>query len=140
MGKLQKLQCEQCAGKIDGTTLTCQSCGMQYRLNEDFTLGRVEIYKGKFTTIGGNVAVPAYVLSELGPETVSEMTLQQMAESMVTKILPFMEFQTMFEPRYGELQTYARVRVADPVVKYDGAKQFVRAVIDSYCGEWSMRL
>lgn len=134
MGKLQKLQCEQCAGRIDGATLTCQSCGMQYRLNEDFTLGRIEVYHGKFTTIGSTVAIPAYIISELGPETASEMTLKKMAEAMAVKILPFMEFQSLFDPQYNELQTFGRVRVADPIVHDNGVQTFVKDVINTYDG------
>ena len=134
MSKLQKLQCEQCAGKIDGVTLTCQSCGMQYRLNDDFTLGRIEVSNLKFITIGGSVAVPAYILNTLGTETFSEMTLKKMAEDMASKILPFMEFQSMFDPEYNEIQTYTRIRVAEPVVKSCGAAQYVRDVIDHYDG------
>ena len=138
MSKLQKLQCEQCAGKIDGATLTCQSCGMQYRLNEDFTLCRMEVYHGRFTSIGGNIAIPAYVISELGPEVASEMTLRQMAETMAEKILPFMEFQTMFDPCHAELQTYARVRVAEPAVRNAGAQHLVREVINHYDGSLAL--
>ena len=47
MAKLQKLQCDNCGGKIDGSTLICQSCGMQFRLEDNpdgITLGRVEVY------------------------------------------------------------------------------------------------
>lgn len=132
MGKLQKLQCDQCGGRIDGTTLACQSCGMQYRLNEDFTLGRVEVYHGRFTSIGGCIAVPAYVLNTLGPEEACEMSLKQMAENMADKILPFMEFQSMLDPAQNELVTYGRVKVAEPIVRYDGIREFVRDVIDHY--------
>ena len=131
---MQKLQCEQCGGRIDGITLTCQSCGMQYRLNEDFTLGRVEVFQGKFTTIGGSIVIPAFVLSQMGAETFSEMTLSKMAEAMAKKILPFMEFQTMFDPRYAELQTYYRARVAEPITQSFGARQYVRDVINRYDG------
>lgn len=130
MSKLQKLQCDQCSGKIDGITLTCQSCGMQYMLKEDFTLCRMEVYPGKFTTIGGSVAIPAYVLKDMGAERFSEMTLSKIAETMASKILPFIEFQTAFDPQYCDLQTYYRVRIAEPVVRNCGAAQYVRDVID----------
>lgn len=131
MSKLQKLQCDQCGGRIDGATLTCQSCGMQYMLKEDFTLCRIETYPGKFRSIGGAIAVPAYVLHEVGPQTFSEMTLTKMTETMATKILPFAEFQTAFDPTHNELTTYYRVRVAEPITSSYGAAQYVRDVIDS---------
>ena len=115
MSKLQKLQCEQCAGKIDGITLTCQSCGMQYRLNEDFTLGRVEVYNRKFQMLEGKIAIPSYVLYETGAVEFSEMTLRGLAEGMAEKILPFMEFKTMFSPMDDYyITTVGTIKVAEP--------------------------
>lgn len=134
MSKLQKLQCDQCGGRIDGATLTCQSCGMQYMLKDDFTLCRIETYPGKFKSIGGVIAVPAYMLHEMGSQTFSEMTLTKMAESMAAKLLPFAEFQTAFDPTHNELSTYYRIRVAEPITSSYGAAQYVRDVIDHYDG------
>lgn len=122
MGTLRKLQCEQCAGIIDGTTMKCQSCGMQYRLDEDFTLGRVEVYNGKFVTLEGKIGVPAYTMykfGEDGPRKACEMTLKALSEGMAKKILPFMEFQQYYDPRMMHLETYASVRVAEPRTRFD---------------------
>lgn len=114
MSKLQKLQCEQCGGRIDGSTLMCQSCGMQYRLNEDFTLGRVEIYHGRFQMLEGKIAIPSYVLYDIGETEFAEMTLHSLAEGMAEKILPFMEFRTMLNPMDNYITTAGRIRVAEP--------------------------
>lgn len=114
MSKLQKLQCEQCGGRIDGATLACQSCGMQYRLNEDFTLGRVEIYHGKFQMLEGKIAIPSYVLYDIGETEFAEMTLHSLAEGMAEKILPFMEFRTMLNPMDNYITTAGTIRVAEP--------------------------
>lgn len=114
MSKLQKLQCDNCGGRIDGSTLTCQSCGMQFRLADDMTLRRIEIFHGHFQLLEGKIAVPAYVLSTSGPEDLCKMTLTQMAEAMVPKIIPFMELQTMFDPRTADIITLGRIRVAEP--------------------------
>ena len=50
---------------------------------------------------------------------------------MATKILPFAEFQTAFDPTHNELSTYYRVRVAEPITSSYGVAQYVRDVIDS---------
>lgn len=115
MSKLQKLQCDNCGGRIDGATLICVSCGMQYRLNDDMTLGRVTIFHGQFQLLEGNVAVPAYVLSDVGPEKFCEMTLKALADEMAPKILPFMEFQSMMDHRTMDIQTFGRLRVGEPI-------------------------
>ena len=118
MSKLQKLQCDNCGGKIDGSTLVCQSCGMQYKLNDGpdgFTLGRVEVYKGKFHLIQGHVCVPAYTLKEPKDyERAAGWTLNEMANDMARHLLPFMEFQSEFRPQTMTIDTYAQMRVAEP--------------------------
>ena len=118
MSKLQKLQCDNCGGKIDGSTLVCQSCGMQYRLNDGpdgFTLGRVEIYHGKFHLVQGHVCVPAFILKDPEDyENAAECTLRDMANNMAQHLLPFMEFQSEFRPQSMTIDTYAQMRVAEP--------------------------
>ena len=123
MAKLQKLQCDNCGGKIDGSTLECQSCGMQFRLEDGpsgFALGRVEVYQGKFHLIQGHVSVPAYTLKEPADfERAAEWTLNDMARNMAQQLLPFMEFQSMFRPDHCAIETYAQMRVAEPGVSKD---------------------
>lgn len=115
MSKLQKLQCDSCGGKIDGVTLTCQSCGMQYRLNDDMTLCRVEVFNKRFVTLDGKVGIPTYLIhDEEDLAQVAKMTLQEMSEGMAKKLLPFMEFQTIFNNELMTLDTYGRVQVAIP--------------------------
>lgn len=118
MTKLQKLQCDNCGGKIDGATLTCQSCGMQFRLQDGpdgFSIGRVEVYHGKFHLVQGHVCVPAYILKEPEDyEEAAEMTLNDMARNMAQHLLPFMEFQSEFNPASMTIDTYAQMRVAEP--------------------------
>ena len=123
MSGLRKLQCDNCAGVIDGVTLTCQSCGMQYMLKDDMTLGRVVTSNLQWATIGCCVAIPSYVLFDIGKEQAAEMTLKQMTESLATKLLPFMEFQSAFDPSHNSCVTYSRLRVAEPIVNRYGRVQ-----------------
>ena len=136
MSKLQKLQCEQCGGRIDGSTLMCQSCGMQYRLNDDFTLGRVEIYHGKFQILEGKIAIPSYVLYNMGEVEFAEMTLHSLAEGMAEKILPFMEFRTMLNPNpMGDITTIGTIKVAEPNHR-DTAKNIIPEEYRSIGRKW----
>ncbi len=112
---IRKLECVTCGGRIDGATLTCQSCGMQYMLDDNFELKVLNSHL-KWVTIDGMVAVPGYILDSIGRETASEMILTDMAKSMAKKLLPFMEFRTMFNPCDQSIRTYGRIRVAEPVV------------------------
>ena len=116
--KLQKLQCDQCGGRIDGSTLTCESCGMQFKLQDGpdgFSLGRIEVYQGRFHLVQGHVCVPAYTLKEVDDyERAAEWTLNDMAKNMAVHLLPFMEFQSEFRPETMTIDTYAQMRVAEP--------------------------
>ena len=120
---MKKLQCSSCGGKIDGITLACQSCGMQYMIDDNFEL-KVLNSNLKWSTIEGMICVPAYVLSTIGVDRASEMTLNEMAKSMAPKLLPFMEFQSMFDPRLNEVRTWGRIRVAEPVTTRFGNVAF----------------
>ena len=126
---MRKLQCESCGGKIDGITLACQSCGMQYMIDDDFNLKVINSHL-KWSTIEGMICVPAYLLNQMGEQAVSEITLKEMAQSMAPKLLPFMEFESMFEPRYCEIRTWGRIRVAEPVTTRFGNVAFQMPHID----------
>lgn len=117
MSKLQKLQCDCCGGRIDGRSLECQNCGMQYRIEESdcgFRLGRVEVYNGKFVTLHGCVGVPAYIAHDFGPEKACEISLHQLAENMVPHIMPLMEYYNEFDPHMMMHKTFCEIRVAEP--------------------------
>lgn len=136
MSGLRKLQCDNCAGKIDGVTLTCQSCGMQYMLRDDMTLGRVITSDLQWSTIGCMVSVPSYVLFDIGKERAAEMTLKQMTESLATKLLPFMEFQSAFDPVHNATATFGRLRVAEPIVNRYGRVQMQMPDIADNMWKW----
>ena len=139
MSGLRKLQCDNCGGKIDCTTLTCQSCGMQYMLKDDMTLCRMVTSNLQWSTIGCCVTVPSYVLFDMGKERAAEMTLHQMAESLAPKLLPFMEFQSSFDPKYNDIATYGRIRVAEPIVNRYGRVAMQMPDITSDIFKWEER-
>ena len=136
MSGLRKLQCDNCAGKIDGITLTCQSCGMQYMLKDDMTLGRVITSNLQWASIGCMITIPSYVLFDVSKERAAEMTLQQITETLSTKLLPFMELQSSFDPIHNEIATFGRIRVAEPLVNRYGRVQMKMPDIASDIFRW----
>jgi hypothetical protein len=88
-------------------------CGTQYVLDENMRPVRLEVTQCKLVTIGSSVTIPGYSLMD-HPKECTEYTLREMAVSMAEKLLPLMEFQTMYEPMHNEYVTYARLRVAEP--------------------------
>ena len=114
MSKLELLQCKTCGGHIDRDTLTCQSCGAMYRLNEDMMPIRLEVSHLKFETFTSSAIVPSEAMYLLGEEKACEMTLKEMASRMAEKLLPMIEYYTEFDFRHNEYITHGRLRVVDP--------------------------
>ena len=114
MSKLELLQCKTCGGHIDRDTLTCNSCGSIYRLNDDFQPVRIEVGNMKVETLTGRAITPREAIYVLGEEKACEMTLKEMATNMAEKLLPFIEYHTEFDPAVNEYITHGRLRVANP--------------------------
>ena len=113
MDKLQPLICKGCGGQIDRNTLTCKSCGTEYKYDDDGRLITVEQFDRKTVYINGSIAVPAFLVNK-DPQMAMEMTLKQVATEMAHKILPLIEWQTTYDPRLMEYITHARLGVAEP--------------------------
>lgn len=114
MSKLELMQCKTCGGHIDRATLTCQSCGAMYRLNEDNIPIRLEVSQMRIETIVGSAITPREAIYTLGEKGACEMTLKEMASHMAEKLLPFIEYQTEYDFKHNEYVTYGRIRVANP--------------------------
>lgn len=119
MADLIPLQCPNCAGHVDRTTLACKSCGLQFKMKSDGSLMRVDVYEHKFIPIGTAIAMPGYYVKS-NPQEAMEMTLHEMAEKLAVKILPLIEFQTEYDIRHNEYVTYGRIRVEEP--KFDNGR------------------
>lgn len=114
MSKLELLQCKTCGGHIDRDTLTCQSCGAMYRLNEDNIPVRIDVCHMRVETLTGSIITPREAVYTLGEEKACEITLREMASRMAEKLLPFIEYQTEYDFRHNEYITHGRLRVANP--------------------------
>ena len=126
MSELIPLQCPNCAGRVDRTTLTCNSCGLQFKLKADGTLMRVDVYPHKFIPIGAAISMPAFYLKK-DPEDAMKYTLEKMALKLAEQILPLMEFRQEYCPQHDDFVTYGRIRVEEPEFKnqdFDTIKRF----------------
>ena len=121
MSKLHALICKGCGGLIDRDTLTCKSCGTQYKYDGDGKLITIEQFDRKTVYINGSIAVPAYLVKD-DPQMAMEMTVREVAQEMVKKIIPLIEWQTRFEPHTMEYITHARIGVAEPFEYSHGFK------------------
>lgn len=114
MSTLQKLQCDNCGGRIDRASLTCTSCGMQYeRDHNEPTILRLITEERRTEVLSGTVLIPDEIM--IGDtEKAIEYAVRQMAGQMAERLIPFIEFE--WERDWPTRQTgiYGRLRVARP--------------------------
>ena len=126
MSELIPLQCPNCAGRIDKATLTCNSCGLQFKMKPDGTLMRVDVFPHKFIPIGAAISMPAFYVKD-NPEKAMEYTLTKMARKLAEQILPLIEFRQEYDMQHDDYVTYGRIRVEEPEFKnddFDTVKRF----------------
>lgn len=130
MSDLIPLQFPNCAGRVDRTTLTCNSCGLQFKMKPDGTLMRVDVFPHKFIPIGAAISMPAFYVKD-NPEKAMEYTLTEMARKLAEQILPLMEFRQEYNVQHDDFVTYGRIRVEEPEFKnddFDTVKRFTNGL------------
>lgn len=113
MSTLQKLQCDNCGGRIDRASLTCISCGMQYRIENETQELRIITETRKTDVLCQKVFIPDEILLA-DPEVAIEYAIKRIAHDMAEKLIPYMEWERESDPRYRQASIYARLRVARP--------------------------
>lgn len=113
MSTLQRLQCDGCGGLIDRETLTCRSCGLQYRYDHEMNTFRIITQRGKTELLHGRILIDDEDLHRYG-EQVIEHSIRKIATSMAQQLIPYMEWERESDPTRMQTAIYARVRVAVP--------------------------
>lgn len=120
MATLQKMQCSSCGGVIDPYKLCCNSCGMQYRLDHDGNVVRVETCNKELIYINEGIAVDAFCIEDpnVAANALARHTMYELVEKLAERILPLVEFQTTYMPDSHSYLTHARLAVAKPQAEY----------------------
>lgn len=113
MSTLQKLQCDSCGGRIDRASLTCISCGMQYRIENQTQELRIITETRKTDTLSERLIIPEELLV-FNPEEAIEYSIKRIASDMAKRLVPYIEWERERDPMRMETAIYARLRVARP--------------------------
>lgn len=114
MSTLQRLQCDNCGGRIDRASLTCTSCGMQYERdqNEPIML-RVISEQRRTEVLSGTVLIPdEFMMVE--PKKAIAYAVEEMAKQMAYRLIPFIELEWNRDFKTHQTGIYGRIRVARP--------------------------
>lgn len=110
---LEKLQCQCCGGIIDRQTLTCNSCGMQFRVTNEGHIVLVETAPARLSTLTGEVVLPGEMVTT-DTEMAMKIGLSELAKYLTEQIMPLVEFQQDYDPCRMEYTLHGRIRVAEP--------------------------
>ena len=78
MSTLQKLQCDACGGHIERASLTCQSCGMQYRIEHETQELRIITETRRTDVLHERMTIPNEILMH-SPEEGIEWAIRRIA-------------------------------------------------------------
>lgn len=114
MSTLQRLQCDNCGGRIDRVSLTCTSCGMQYeREQNESTLLRIVTEQRRTEVLSGTVLIPdEFMMVE--PEKAIKYAVEAMANQMAKRLIPFIELEWYRDFPTHQTKIYGRLRAARP--------------------------
>lgn len=114
MSTLQKLQCDNCGGRIDRASLTCTSCGMQYQQDqtEPFNL-RIVTETRRTEMLSGAVLIPdEFLITER--EKAIKYAVEKLAAQMADHLIPFIELEWRRDYPTCQTAIQGRLRVARP--------------------------
>lgn len=113
MSTLQKLQCDNCGGRIDRASLTCISCGTEYRYEHETQELRIITEARKVDTLSERFIIPEEILA-YDPEEAVEFSIKRIASEMARRLVPYIEWEQERDPMRMKTAIYARLRVARP--------------------------
>ena len=114
MSTLQKLQCDNCGGHIDRATLTCKSCGLEYRYEHETQELRIITETRKMDILHGAFFIPDEYLHEGNAEEIISHSIKRLASRMAEQLIPYMEWERESDPAIRETKIYSRVLLSRP--------------------------
>lgn len=118
---MKALECKNCGGRINPTTLVCEYCGTQYQRDfADVPVQRlvVESYRPEVKALMAQVEVSEFALRDIPPERIAEFTIKDIARSLADALVPYIELETLRRPDLATQIIKGRVRVIEPHFRF----------------------
>lgn len=107
------LICDCCGGTINRATMRCEYCETEYDRKDIPVAGIVEYRRPGEQHLRSTFSIDRRVLKEEGAPLM-EYCLRNMADKMAEQLMPFCEFDSMYEPEYDRIMLSARLKVIEP--------------------------
>ena len=113
----EQMKCPNCGGNINPRTLICEYCGTTFK-NETpqiaftYSPARCEIIQNRIVVDDEELDMV------VGDTKFTEFIIHKMAEQMADQLIPFMDIQTMHDPRRFKTDIHTRLRVVRPDYRF----------------------
>lgn len=110
---MKKMQCENCGGHINKSTMRCEYCGTQYTKDEHENVVRIETFTNPIRVYKAQTAMHSDVVRS-NPKMASEYAVKELARNLADAIAENMEVETEYDPRLMMHRMTAKVRIVEP--------------------------
>ena len=93
---MKDYRCTHCGGHISLTTMKCEYCGTQYKIENNQIL-RIETFHNPVETFSAVEAVSKKMMLEMGAENASEYAMRHLASKLAECIPTAMQITTEFD-------------------------------------------
>lgn len=112
--ELKALICSCCGGQIDRESLTCKMCGTAFVLDKNDAPVEIELTRANVHTLACAQYIPREMLNKNEREEYERFVLRKMADELARKLIPYIERESVYDPKTDTINTYGRLRVIKP--------------------------
>lgn len=127
---MDKYICSCCGGKIDKSTMKCDYCGTQYKMENDNVVIRVETFQNPTREL---ICSRSFDRRDLelfrNQEHAFDTMVSHMAMEFAKDLMPYMDMEYEFDPVNLRYSLHARLKVVNPVNKPTNVLESLSEVI-----------
>ena len=113
MFELRQLECVNCGGKIDRSTMKCPYCDTQYERKQDEHIIKYEVERPGVHRIRAKVKLDQASIIH-NPEAESNYVMGKLRSAIADSLLDYMQIAIADDPRSFTKEILGEVRVVDP--------------------------
>lgn len=116
---LEKLQCKNCGGTINPSTLKCEYCGTQYaKKTENSITHYIQTCPAKIHTLASKTVIADELLIAVPQEHAAEFAMKQITLELAKALTPFIKLEVEQNPFDRTQIIRGAVRVVEPDFRF----------------------
>lgn len=110
---MKKMQCSNCGGRINPTSMRCEYCGTQYKMDDYERVIKVETFSNPIKTYKSGISIPDEIAKH-DNYGISKFAVEQLCRNLADAIAENMDIHEEYDPIHMEHRVTARVRIVEP--------------------------